>query len=69
LVLVPDEQLRKELGGIPERTAIRLREKGEDNWPPYIRIGRRIFYRRSDVETWKARRTYAHRAAEAVAAA
>ena len=32
--------------------------------PPFIRIGRRVVYRRSDIEAWLAENTFNHRAAE-----
>lgn len=48
------------------RTTLRWRNAG--GGPPFVRVGdRRVLYRRRDVETWIARRTFAHRAAEAVA--
>ena len=39
----------------------------QNTGPAYVRVGpRRILYRRSDVETWLASRTFKHRAAEVV---
>jgi hypothetical protein len=52
---------------INPRTTMRWRRDG--GGPPFIRAGeRRVLYRTVDVETWLASRTFAHRAAEAVAA-
>ena len=34
------------------------------NGPPFIRIGRRVVYRRSDIEAWLAKNTFNHRADE-----
>jgi hypothetical protein len=49
---------------IPPRTASRWRGSGDG--PPFIRLGkRRILYRRADVETWMASRTFASLADEA----
>ena len=60
-----DAQLCERLH-INSRTTMRWRRDG--GGPPFVRCGaRRILYRRSDVELWAASRTFAHRAAEAVA--
>ncbi len=51
--------------GVSESTEERGRQRGGDDWPPYVRVGpRRILYRLSDCEAWAARRTYSSRAAE-----
>ena len=59
---------RKELCsryGVSERTEERGRQRGGEDWPPYVRIGaRRIVYRLSDCEAWAAKRTFSSRAAE-----
>ena len=39
-----------------ERTLERLRQTGTG--PPFIKAGRRVLYRRSDVEAWLAAHTY-----------
>jgi predicted DNA-binding transcriptional regulator AlpA len=53
---------------VTPRTTCRWRVEGDG--PPFIRAGgRRILYRRADLEGWLNRRTYPHRAAEALAAA
>ena len=53
---------------VVSRTTARWRVEG--NGPAFIRAGgRRVLYRRSDVDIWLARQTFAHRAAEAVAKA
>jgi predicted DNA-binding transcriptional regulator AlpA len=53
---------------VTSRTTARWRVEG--NGPAFVRAGgRRVLYRRSDLNTWLARRTFAHRAAEAVQAA
>jgi hypothetical protein len=44
------------------RTVQRWRATGDG--PPYIRVGRRILYRRSDVEEWLSSQTFRHRADE-----
>jgi len=50
---------------VTSRTTARWRVEGSG--PPFIRAGgRRVLYRRTDVERWLATRTFAHRAAEAV---
>ncbi len=52
---------------VDARTTMRWRTDG--GGPAFIRAGaRRVLYRRSDVDTWLAARTFKHRAAEAVAA-
>ena len=49
------------------RTTLRWRADG--GGPAFIRAGsRRVLYRRSEVESWLAARTFSHRAAESVAA-
>jgi predicted DNA-binding transcriptional regulator AlpA len=51
---------------VKSRTTARWRVEG--NGPAFIRAGgRRILYRRADLNEWLAGRTYAHRAAEAAA--
>ena len=53
---------------VTTRTTARWRVEG--NGPAFIRAGgRRVLYRRSDLDIWLARQTFAHRAAEAVAKA
>jgi excisionase family DNA binding protein len=53
-----------ELLHVTSRTTLRWRVEG--NGPPFVRAGgRRILYRRSDLETWLSARTFIHRAAEA----
>jgi len=48
---------------VKARTAQRWRAEGSG--PAFVRAGgRRILYRRQDVEAWAAARTFAHRAAE-----
>ncbi len=47
---------------IPERTWERWRLTGKG--PPFLRLGRRVAYRVSDVEAWLQARCYASRAAE-----
>jgi hypothetical protein len=49
------------------RWARMLRETGLG--PPYLRLGRAVFYRVIDLAEWEKSRTYRHRAAEAAAAA
>jgi len=57
-----------ELLHVNDRTLLRWRNAG--GGPPFVRVGpRRLLYRRRDVEAWLAARTFAHRAAEAVAKA
>jgi hypothetical protein len=56
--LVPEPQVRKELGGISEMTTWRWDhnlEKAPPGWEPPIRIGNRKFRRRSGVETVKSK--------------
>ncbi len=61
-----DEQLHTLLK-VDERTTLRWRTSGDG--PPFVRVGpRRVLYRRADLERWLAARTFAHRAAESVAA-
>jgi predicted DNA-binding transcriptional regulator AlpA len=61
-----DQQLC-DLLHVNPRTSMRWRRDG--GGPPFIRVGeRRVLYRASDVNSWLAARTFAHRAAEAVAA-
>ena len=51
---------------INPKTAQRQRLNGDG--PPWVRASKsRVLYRRSDVNTWLADRTYKHRADEAVA--
>jgi excisionase family DNA binding protein len=53
---------------VTPRTTARWRVEG--NGLPFVRAGaRRVLYRKSDVDAWLAKRTYAHRAAESVAKA
>lgn len=50
---------------VTRRTTLRWRNSGDG--PRYIRVGEaRILYRTTEVEAWLQRRTFAHRAAEAV---
>jgi excisionase family DNA binding protein len=57
-----------ELLHVDARTSLRWRRDG--GGPPFVRVGlRRVLFRRADVETWLAARTFAHRAAESVAKA
>ena len=52
---------------VTDRTTHRWRRDG--GGPPFVRVGRRrVLYRRTDVDGWLAARTFAHRAAEFVAA-
>lgn len=52
---------------VDSRTTLRWRTDGDG--PLFIRVGqRRVLYSRNDVDNWLASRTFAHRAAEAVAA-
>ena len=48
---------------ISDDTARRWRELGYG--PPFVRIGRRVFYRKADVAEWLASRTFTSTAAEA----
>lgn len=51
---------------VKPRTAQRWRADGTG--PAFVRAGaRRVLYRRADVDTWAAGRTFAHRAAEMAA--
>jgi predicted DNA-binding transcriptional regulator AlpA len=51
--------------GVPMRTALRWRNKGQG--PAYVRMGpRRIAYRLSDCESWLAERTYHQTSDEAL---
>jgi hypothetical protein len=53
---------------VTSRTTARWRVEG--NGPAFIRAGgRRVLYRREDLDVWLMKRTFAHRAAEAVAQA
>jgi excisionase family DNA binding protein len=59
-----DAQLCAMLRVTPRTTA---RWRVEGNGLPFVRAGaRRVLYKRSDVESWIASQTFAHRAAEAV---
>ena len=51
------EQFCKELN-LSLGTERRLRQAGQD-WPPHLRIGRKIFYRRDGVRQWVARKEVA----------
>jgi hypothetical protein len=44
------------------RTTESWRRRG--GGPPFIRLGRRILYRKSDVELWLKQNTFRHRAEE-----
>lgn len=46
----------------PTRTQERRRSDGSG--PRYVRLGRRILYRRSDIEAWLAARTFKSHADE-----
>jgi predicted DNA-binding transcriptional regulator AlpA len=60
-----DQQLADMLG-VTTRTTLRWRRDGDG--PAYVRAGlRRVLYRRADVLTWAASRTFPTLAAEAVA--
>lgn len=51
---------------VGSRTTMRWRRDGDG--PAFVRAGpRRILYRKHDVLAWATARTFAHRAAEAVA--
>jgi DNA-binding transcriptional MerR regulator len=53
---------------VTPRTTARWRVEGSG--PPFIRAGgRRLLYRRADLDLWLSCRTFAHRAAEVVQAA
>ena len=57
--LLADKQLSESLGGEPSVPTLRSwRYKGEG--PPYIKVGRLIRYRLSDVEAWLERNTVNH---------
>lgn len=63
--LITEAQLCARLH-VTRRTTLRWRNSGDG--PRYVRVGgARILYRASDVEAWLERRTFPHRAAEAVA--
>ena len=50
---------------VTTRTTARWRVEG--NGPSFVRAGgRRVLYRRTDLDRWLAGRTFAHRAAESV---
>ena len=50
---------------VTSRTTARWRVEG--NGPAFVRAGgRRVLYRRADLNIWVTHRTFAHRAAEAV---
>jgi predicted DNA-binding transcriptional regulator AlpA len=54
-----------ELLHVNPRTTARWRIEGSG--PPFIRAGgRRVLYRRADLEAWLTSRTYPHRAAEVI---
>lgn len=52
---LPKEETAVELG-VCERTLDRWRNLGEG--PPITKLGRRVFYRRSSVRAWLARREH-----------
>jgi excisionase family DNA binding protein len=57
-----------ELLHVDARTTLRWRNAG--GGPPFVRVGaRRVLFRRADVNSWVAARTFPHRAAESVAKA
>jgi predicted DNA-binding transcriptional regulator AlpA len=59
-VLIDEKQLCAELG-ISGVTATKWRAKAEG--PPFIKVGRLVRYRRSDVEAWLLSRTVGRRVA------
>jgi hypothetical protein len=62
------EQQAADLLHVTTRTLLRWRTDGFGG-PVYCRVGpRRVLYARATLDAWIASRTYAHRAAEAVAA-
>ena len=48
--LIPEEVFAAEVLNACPRTAQRLRARREG--PPYIRLGRKIFYRKESIEAW-----------------
>jgi predicted DNA-binding transcriptional regulator AlpA len=58
--LIDERQLCAELG-ISSVTATKWRAKAAG--PPFIKVGRLVRYRRTDVETWLASRTIGRRSA------
>ncbi len=50
--------------GLRPQTIRKWRVRGEG--PPYVRLGCRVLYRRSDVEPWLEKRTYKHTSEEKV---
>lgn len=51
-----DESALPERYSIARRTAQRWRAEG--NGPPFVRLGRKVIYRVSDIEAWLRARTY-----------
>jgi excisionase family DNA binding protein len=47
--------------GISDNALAKMRHAGEG--PPFLKIGRRVRYRRSDLEVWLAARGYTNTAA------
>lgn len=52
--IAPRKQICEEFRISPS-TERRMRQE-EPDWPPHLRIGRKIFYRREGVRQWLARR-------------
>lgn len=48
--LIPDDEMDPVLPGINKPRRAQLRHHG--GGPVYIKVGRKIFYRRSDIEAW-----------------
>jgi hypothetical protein len=52
--LIPRSELLKQLH-LSDASERRQRVAGAD-WPPHVLIGRKVYYRRSQVEAWVLRR-------------
>jgi len=62
--IIPERHL-VEREGVTSRCWRKRRERGD--CPPYIRLGRGVFYRAADVAAWEESRRFQHRAEEITA--
>ena len=63
-LLLNEREASREFG-MPVKALQYWRHRGHPDGPPFVRIGRRVYYRRSDLELWVDEAPTFHSAAEA----
>jgi hypothetical protein len=49
-VIIPAAEMKNEIPGTTDQSWAALRHKGTG--PPYVKLGRKVYYRRADVQAW-----------------